>query len=50
MSHHDEFDFVIVNDDFETAVGQLLAILRGGGTEYGAKRRDLAPLLADLLG
>ena len=25
-------------------------ILRGGGTEYGAKRPDLAPLLADLLG
>ena len=49
MSHHDEFDFVIVNDDFETAVGQLLAILRGGGTEYGANRPDLAPLLADLL-
>src|SRR6187549_1062809 len=43
MSHHDEFDFVIVNDDFETAVGQLLAILRGGGTEYGAKRPDLTP-------
>jgi guanylate kinase len=50
MSHYAEFDYVIVNDDFEGAVAHLLAILRGGGTEYGAKRPDLAPLLADLLG
>jgi guanylate kinase len=50
MSHYAEFDYVIVNDDFEAAVAQLLAVLRNGGTEYGAKRPDLAPLLADLLG
>jgi len=50
MSHYAEFDYVIVNDDFEAAVAQLLAILRGGGTEYGAKRPALTPLLADLLG
>jgi guanylate kinase len=50
MSHYAEFDYVIVNDDFEAAVAQLLAILRGAGTEYGAKRPGLAPLLTDLLG
>ena len=50
MSHYAEFDRVIVNDEFESAVAQLLAILRGGGMEYDAKRPDLAPLLADLLG
>jgi guanylate kinase len=50
MSHNAEFDYVIVNDDFEAAVAHLLAILRGGGTEYAAKRPGLAPLLADLLG
>ena len=50
MSHYAEFDYVVVNDVFETAVAELLSILRGGGTEYGAKRPDLAPLLADLLG
>jgi guanylate kinase len=49
MSHYAEFDYVIVNDDFEAAVAQLLAILRGGGTEYAAKRPALTPLLADLL-
>jgi len=50
MSHYAEFDYVVVNDEFETAVAQLLAILRGGGTEYGAKRPALTPRLADLLG
>ena len=50
MSHYAEFDYVIVNDDFEAAVAQLLAILRGGGTEHGATRPALGALLADLLG
>jgi guanylate kinase len=50
MSHYAEFDYVIVNNDFEEAVAQLLSILRGGGKEYGAKRPDLSSLLADLLG
>jgi guanylate kinase len=31
MSHWHEFDFVIVNDDFEQAVGDMLAILDGRG-------------------
>jgi guanylate kinase len=48
MSHYAEFDCVIVNDDFETAVSQLLTILRGA-PGFSAKRPDLAPLLADLL-
>jgi len=49
MSHYAEFDRVIVNDDFEKAVGQLLEILQGH-PGYGAKRPELAPLLSDLLG
>ena len=48
MSHFAEFDCVIVNDDFETAVGQLLEILRGG-SGFSADRADLGPLLAELL-
>lgn len=27
MSHYDEFDYVIVNDDFQTALGELKSIL-----------------------
>lgn len=49
MSHFSEFDCVVVNDEFERAVGQLLEILRGS-TGYSASRPDLKPLIADLLG
>src|SRR5688572_1370284 len=49
MSHFAEFDHVIVNDDFESAVSQLLEIL-SGGAGYQSGRPELRPLLADLLG
>jgi guanylate kinase len=49
MSHYVEFDRVIVNDDFETAVRQLLEIL-AGEPGYEANRPGLKALLADLLG
>jgi guanylate kinase len=49
MSHYGEFDRVIVNRDFETAVGELLQILRGH-PGFEARRPELEPLLADLLG
>jgi guanylate kinase len=48
MSHYAEFDRVIVNKDFETAVEQLLEIMRGS-PGYRADRPDLKPLLAELL-
>jgi guanylate kinase len=48
MSHYGEFDRVVVNDDFESAVGNLLQILRGGaGFESG--RPELRPLVTELL-
>ena len=48
MSHYAEFDRVIVNDEFESAVAQLLEILRGG-RGYESGRGELKPLLAELL-
>ena len=49
MSHYAEFDRVIVNDRFETAVSELLSLVRGGsGFESG--RPELKPLIKDLLG
>jgi guanylate kinase len=48
MSHYAEFDRVIVNDDFESAVSQLLTVLRGT-PGYAARREELEPLLAELL-
>jgi len=49
MTHYAEFDRVIVNQDFETAVAELLEILRGQ-PGYDARRAELKPLLVELLG
>ncbi len=49
MSHWDEFDYVIVNDDFETAVGDLTSIITRGGPGLGAERASLRPLVSELL-
>jgi guanylate kinase len=50
MGHYAEFDFVVVNDDFEVAVAELRRILAGNAADLAADRTDLAPRLADLLG
>lgn len=50
MAHYHEFDYVVVNDDFETALGALQQIVRGRGEAYDARRAELQPLLARLLG
>jgi guanylate kinase len=49
MTHYAEFDSVIVNQDFEDAVGQLLKVLRGS-RDFSSKRESLKPLAAALLG
>lgn len=33
MSHWHEFDYVIINDDLETAVAELATVFRGGGEQ-----------------
>jgi len=48
MSHYAEFDSVIVNQDFEAAVGQLLQVLRGS-QDFRSNRASLKPLVAALL-
>jgi guanylate kinase len=63
MSHWREFDYVVVNDEFERAVADLMAIVaahgdgvsgaapdgEGGAARLAAGRPELAPLLARLL-
>ena len=49
MSHYREFGYVVVNDDFDTACGQLESILAGTGQALTSDRPELGPLLADLL-
>ena len=49
MSHYGEFDYVVVNDQFEAAVGQLAEIVAGSGGQLTPGRPELAPVLANLL-
>lgn len=49
MGHYAEFDYVIVNDQFDKAKLELEAILDGNGQELRAQRAELAPLIGSLL-
>ncbi len=50
MSHYEEFDYVVVNDDFAQAVADLRSIVEGRGEALRRDRPQLQPLLAQLLG
>jgi guanylate kinase len=51
MTHWDEFDYVVVNDDFDQALADLLAVVEGRGAERAGRQRaglaDLAQSLTD---
>jgi guanylate kinase len=49
MGHWAEADFVVVNDDFERALGELRAVIAGAGDGLRRDRADLKPLIAALL-
>ena len=49
MSHWAEFDYVVVNDDFERATDDLARIIDGRAEDLRAPRPALEPLLAELL-
>jgi len=48
MGHWHEFDYVVVNDDFDRAAGELQAIVRGQGDRSRARRQGLSELAAEL--
>jgi len=50
MSHWSEFDYVVVNEDFERAAADLVRIVDGQGADLAANRESLKPLLAELVG
>jgi len=50
MSHWNEFDYVVVNEQFERAVDELVKIVDGQGEDLAANRESLRPLLAELVG
>jgi guanylate kinase len=49
MSHWNEFDYVVVNDDFPRALEDLTRIVDSKGEALRANRPALIPLLAELL-
>ena len=50
MSHWRDFDYVIVNRSFDTALADLESILDGRGEGHRADRPELAALTRELLG
>jgi len=48
MGHWREFEFVVVNDDFDRALAELQAIVHGRGDASRRDRPGLAALAADL--
>jgi guanylate kinase len=48
MAHWAEFPYVVVNDDFERALGELQAIVRGRGEGSRRERDGLAGLAREL--
>lgn len=49
MSHYDEFDYVIVNEHFDTAVDEMCAIFRASRLRRQAQAARHAALIATLL-
>ncbi len=50
MSHFDEFDFVVVNEDFATAVAEMCAILTASRLRRPLQQERHVGLVASLLG
>lgn len=50
MSHWDEFDYVVINDEFERAVDDLASIVADRGEHLVRGRSELQTLLPRLLG
>ena len=49
MSHHDEFDYLVVNDDFDDAVLRLRRIVQATRAGERLPKEDHAALLGELL-
>lgn len=49
MSHYPEFDYLIVNDDFNTALAELKSIITANRLLQKRQQQLLKPLLQDLL-
>jgi len=50
MSHYAEYDFLVVNDLFDTALNDLICLIRAERLRRSHTERRLGPLLAELTG
>ncbi len=50
ISHWDEFDYLVINDDFDEALADLHSIIRSGQPQRGEDRASSTEILAELLG
>ncbi len=50
LSHYAEYDYLVVNDDFQRALDDLRALVRGRRLRYDVQCQRLAGVLTDLLG
>ena len=48
IKHYDEFDFVVINDDFDDAVGQLASIFEANRVTLEKQKQTNATLLEEL--
>ena len=48
MSHWDEFDYIIINDDLDQAVADLEAVLNGEGAAFSTDNEALRNTVADI--
>jgi guanylate kinase len=49
MSHYADYDYLLVNDDFEQALAELVCVVRSERMRLARQQARLGPLLADLL-
>ena len=49
IAHYSEADFIVLNDDFETALHDLQSIVRARRLSQEIQSRDLTGVIADLL-
>ena len=49
MAHYSDADFIVLNDDFETALHDLQCIVRAQRLSQGTQSRELTRVIADLL-
>ena len=48
-SHYDEYEYLIINDDFDTALAELRAVFVAQRLQLDRQTKRYAPLLDELL-